>query len=128
MTDKSDVSESEASTTSECALCLEPLDDCTWITNPWMCRHHFHNTCVKEYVTYNSKKAGVDRLKCPICDDDEHVINIVQSTHCVSGSTNVPDDNREYLVRRVATMDRCLALRTAIGTAVMSCFRSKKAM
>lgn len=120
MTDKSESSNgSETSAASECALCLEPLDDCTRITNPWTCRHHFHNNCIQEFVMYNSKKVGVHHLKCPICDDEDHVIDLPQSIR--EEDAYAPYNNREYYIR-VTNLDQRLAVQRVVGAVIVSCF------
>lgn len=114
---------SESSTTStlssdpsECAVCLEPLDETSSIITPWACKHQFHKACIKQYTSFNIRKNTSVSPGCPICDNHDHRITINDSWIEPTEPTQVPATYNSRSMSSMLLMTICTSFNACILT------------
>lgn len=116
---------SESSTTStlssapsECAVCLEPLDETRSIITPWACEHQFHKACIKQYTSFNIRKNTSVSPGCPICDNHDHRITINESwiEPAEPTPTQVPDTYNSRSMSSMLLITICTSFNACILT------------
>lgn len=114
---------SESSTTStpssgpsECAVCLEPLDETSSIISPWACEHQFHKACINQYTSFNIRKNTSVSPGCPICDNHDHRITINDSWIEPIEPTQVPATYNPRSMSSMLLMAVCTSFNACILT------------